>query len=113
MNIVQIVLLLNGLYDIICSLCILFRIQIFFLHPNIFLNNHNKIINRLLAFWIMTYGFIRLLASFNSQYILIASITYFIEAFYYLYELQFNTIHREKAIFVSLFSLILGLFILY
>lgn len=40
----QVILLLNGIYDIICFLCILFNLQnkIHFLHPNIFLNNHDK-----------------------------------------------------------------------
>ena len=108
---IQAILLLNGIYDIICSLCILFHLKnkIHFLHPNIFLNNHDKRFNRLLAFWIFTYGIIRLFAAFNSQLIIFASITYFIEAFYFLYELYLNTTYREKAIFVIIFSFILGI----
>jgi RsiW-degrading membrane proteinase PrsW (M82 family) len=109
----QVILLLNGIYDIICFLCILFNLQnkIHFLHPNIFLNNHDKKFNRLLAFWIFTYGIVRLFAAFNSQLIIFASITYFIEAFYFLYELYLNETHKEKAIFVIIFSFILGIII--
>jgi hypothetical protein len=73
------------------------------------LNNHDKRFNRLLAFCVFTYGIIRLFAAFNPQLIIFASITYFIEAFYFLYELYLNKTYREKAIFVIIFSFILGI----
>jgi hypothetical protein len=41
----------------------------------------------------MNYTFF---AAFNSQLIIFASITYFIEAFYFLYELYLNTTYRES-----------------
>ena len=84
-QIIQLILFLNGIYDIICSLCILFDLKIkYTFYIQIFLNNDDNRFNRLLAFWIFTYGIIRLYAAFNSQFIIFASITYFIEAFYFI-----------------------------
>ena len=82
------ILIINGLYDIICAFSILhFNNNNIFssIHLNMFVleeHKNNFLIKRLLAYWILTYGIIRTIIGFysNKSFYFIASITYFIEA---------------------------------
>ena len=122
----------NGVYDILCSISILHDWCPFSrLHPNMFISDEhvkNPVIRRIMAFWILTYGTIRLITSLYSpfmqpgiydsikNYIPVDSIcafTYLIEALYFVYE-QFvgDTMHPYKVQFVCLTSMNLGILVL-
>ena len=66
-------------------------------------NNNNELFERFLAYWIFTYGVIRL----SNNYTLI-SYTYFIEALVFWNEHRKKTVHSNKAQFVIITSIILG-----
>lgn len=104
---------LNGIYDLLCALFILLfpNTIIGKIHSSIFKNQIN---NRLLAYWIVTYGFTRLfILQQNKTIDLIIAITYFCEAFAYGYEyIYYNTTIKYKTTFVSISSLIIGSLIL-
>jgi hypothetical protein len=115
------ILFINGIYDIICAYSILnFNNNNIFssIHLNIFKLNYiknNPIIRRLLAYWILTYGLIRLIAGYNNIKILyfIGALTYFIEAFCFSYEnMKWKTMNNDKVNIVVILSLIFGLFII-
>jgi len=125
MNVVPAILILNGLYDILCGCCILWQcetIQLFVylgsLHPTMFIEpNHSNhpVIRRLLAYWLFTYGLVRLFAGMTEEFYLdiVAAITYFLEAFCYEYERWIGqTVIHEKTTFVSVFSFILGVIVI-
>jgi hypothetical protein len=74
------------------------------------------VIKRLLAYWLITYGTIRIAAGCYFDVILhiVAALSYFIEAFCFIYEYQVgNTLVLHKVIFVSIFSFVIGLFIVW
>jgi len=105
---------LNSIYDILCAIAILLfsntligKIHLFIFNKNI----HYQVNNRLLAYWILTYGYIRLfILQENKTITMLIAITYFIEAFAYIYEYRyFNTTIRYKVAFVSVTSFIIGL----
>lgn len=115
------ILFYNGIYDIICAFSILYynKNNIFSnIHINIFKleeEKNNPLVRRLLAYWILTYGMIRLFSSFynNKDIYIISALTYFIEAFCFEYEcLINNNTNSYKIKFISIFSFILGVFIL-
>ena len=118
-------LIINGIYDIFCAFSILWFSNIpvlnFFssLHLNMFKNYKYKdelAINRILAYWILTYGIVRFIAGINNNQTLqfIAALTYIIEALCLKYECIINTTMNCYNInFVSILSLTLGLFIIY
>ena len=100
----------NGIYDILCALSILKIISIPYLkdlHLSMIKDysrdNNNELFERFLAYWIFTYGVIRL----SHTYTLI-SYTYFIEAIVFWNEYRKNTVHSNKVQFVIITSLILG-----
>lgn len=111
------IILLNGIYDIICAISILWFSNPYnyfsILHPKIFKNKtdfENPIIRRLLAYWILTYGIIRVF----SPDINIIAMTYFIEAFCFEYERFIgdgDTVVDYKISFISLSSIIIILFL--
>ena len=111
-NFINSILILNGIYDLFCSFSILFLSNPFStLHLNMFNSSfHIPIINRLLAYWILTYGSIRLISGIypsNITYFISAN-TYLIEAFCYEYELFINnSMIKNKIRFVSISSLFL------
>ena len=111
------VIKLNGLYDILCAMSILEVIDFAIinkyalrhLHLSMFLSycpeNPAILYERILAYWIFTYGIIRL---YSSEYDVI-SYSYYIEAAVIAYEsLMQKTIHMDKAHFVIWSSLLLG-----
>ena len=98
---------INGIYDIICSLVILKIINIPCLQ-NIHLSmikdvNKCPILERFFAYWIFTYGIIRI----NNHYML-TSYFYYIEAAFFMNEYINDSIYFNKAIFVISSSLLLG-----
>ena len=108
---ISLVIFLNGVYDILCSLCILKLIKIPFLGNYYNLDNihlsiikdYNPMYERLLGHWVLTCGLIRI----SSDYKLI-SYSYIIEAVYFLSEYFHNNIHFINGLFVVTTSVILG-----
>lgn len=108
----------NGIYDILCAISILLctNTPLSKIHLSIFKENiHYQINNRLLAYWIITYGCIRLfILQQNKTINILIAITYFIEAFVYIYECKLhNTTIKYNVSLVSISSLIIGLLLLY
>ena len=98
---------INGLYDILCSVSILKIVNIPILetiHLQMFKNiNNYPIVERFLAYWIFTYGIIRLKYNFLVPY------SYYIQALFVANEcLVHGTIIFEKGIFVIITSWLLG-----
>lgn len=136
------ILVLNGVYDIICALSILWRDQtssplwepfntLSLLHPKMFKEecgfadisysapsqrfDDSKIRFRFLAYWVLTYGVARLVAGikYDISSDIIAAMTYFIEAFSLEYESRMaNTLFQDKVTFVSVFSVVLGILVI-
>ena len=104
---------LNGIYDIICALCILRYIRIPYIgtiHLNMIKNNETNIIfQRYYAYWILTYGYMRLTAS-DINFI---KMSYLIEALCTLNELLYytNDINIHKSLFVIIVCLLFGIVI--
>ena len=96
---------INGIYDILCAACILKIIDIPFLselHTSM-IKSKNPTSERFLAYWIFTYGVIRI--SGNRPLI---AYSYFIEAMFFTNELISDNVYTEKTIFVVASSLVLG-----
>ena len=109
----QEIVLLNGLYDVLCSLCILQIINIKLignLHKSMIKQSlqNNKLYCRILGFFILLYGLIRI---FGNTYTI--SISYLIESLYYLNELNIGSVDKKKSIFVITTSGIMCLFIIF
>lgn len=103
---------INGIYDILCALNILQYINIPYLqsiHLNMIIHNqHNFIFKRYYAYWMLTYGYIRL----TSYDINIIKMSYIIQALCTANELYFtNDIYKQKALFVIYFSLLFAILI--
>ena len=96
----------NGIYDIICGVCIL-KNHNREPHLDMFIIQLNPDSRRFLAYWIITYGIIRLMANHR-----IAAITYFIEAALFEYERTHFTLVPYKVSFVTFLSITMGLFTL-
>jgi len=126
MKIVKSLIVFNGIYDIFCGISII----LFFhtnspntfacLHPTIFVYNKeliHPIFYRMLAYWIITYGMVRIMYFYDSKYIrILVSLTYLLEASvfgfeFYCYEstLAYKTLWVSSSSFVlSYISLIHG-----
>ena len=89
---------INGIYDLLSSLCMLNYIYIPWFaeaHSDL-LYDKSPIIHRYYAYWIFTYGCMRL--SDNKEMV---SLSYLLEAIFTANELLYkNTIHKHKAIFI-------------
>lgn len=108
MTVLQNIVYANGIYDIICAISILapYDVPIFStIHTNMFINkSFNK---SCLAYWIFTYGFMRLYSMETAFY------SYIIEALFFTLELHNNNVHVDKSLFVILSSLFLAYWILF
>ena len=98
---------INGIYDILCALSILKMINIPILqtfHLQMFKNmNYDPIFERFLAYWLFTYGIIRIKYNFLVPY------SYYIETLFIANEcLVHKTIVFERGIFVIISSGLLG-----
>lgn len=121
---INIILIVNGAYDITCAFSILSASQAPFirflgtLHIQMFAkpqDMHNPIIHNLLAYWLLTYGTLRLIASSSAEHTLdsVAALTYFIESFAFQFESCVGrTLIQSKANFVSVSSTAIGILIL-
>jgi hypothetical protein len=97
---------INGLYDILCAACILHIIEIPVLsklHLSMIKTETNPITERYLAYWIFTYGVVRM----SGDYQLIAC-SYFMEALFFWNEYRNDAVYTDKAWFVILSSIGLG-----
>jgi hypothetical protein len=110
-NLVKYIIKLNGIYDILCAISILKIIEIPILdklHLSM-IYPKSDINERLFAFWIFTYGIIRL----SNNYDLIAY-SYLIEALFFGNEyLNNKTVYFDKTAFVVTSSLLLGILSFY
>lgn len=112
MNMLKQTVIFNGLYDILCALCILNIINIPILnklHLSMFINEPTDQEKRWIAYWIFTYGIIRLIA--NNKYLL--SISYLIEVIVMLNECFIHKqIYIYNALFVAIISFIIAIIVL-
>ena len=97
---------INGIYDILCALSILKIINIPYLE-NLHLSmikdyDKSDIFKRFLAYWIFTYGIIRIGSYPPTPY------SYYIEALCFANEYIEKSVYKEKTIFVISSSLLLG-----
>jgi hypothetical protein len=100
---------LNGLYDILCAISILgINIPIVKnLHLSMFLSDRkpDEMSQRFLAYWIFTYGIIRLYSSEN----IVIAYSYYIETAFIANEsLIKKTMYMNKSYFVICASILLG-----
>ena len=97
---------INGIYDILCAACILNVVEIPVLnrlHLSMVIEK-NPTADRFMAYWIFTYGVIRL--SGNN---LLISCSYFIEAIFFMNEMvHHDNAYKEKTGFVIGSCLFLG-----
>jgi hypothetical protein len=95
---------INGLYDILCAACILNIIDIPVLSElHLSMIKPEKRNDRYFAYWIFTYGVIRM--SGDNKLI---SYSYFIEALCFFNEYLNDAVYTDKAWFVIISSLGLG-----
>ena len=99
---------LNGLYDLLCGACLLKFIHIPVLnrlHTNMFHPTlTNEFSSRLLGYWIITYGTIRLLCHTQTH---LLSISYYLEAICLWHEMKYHQ-QYHRLLFTSLFSAYCG-----
>lgn len=114
-NIIVYGVILNGIYDVICSLILLkiipFEIPILSnLHLSVIKNYEEKdeIFKRFYAYWIFTYGVMRIYG--NNK---LRSISYFIEAMFFMNESIYFSVYKDNTLFVISFCLFLSLILLY
>jgi hypothetical protein len=102
----QYVTKINGIYDIACGLHILDYIYIPYvdsIHLNMIVGNETNIIfTRYYAYWILTYGSMRLFTNDTN----IIRISYLLEALFTANEYTTRDIYRRKALFVIIVSLL-------
>jgi len=104
------IIFLNGIYDITCGMSILFFPNFFFakIHKEVFYDKYmnNDLLLRILAYWIITQGFIRLS---NDNYLI--CISYLLEAFVFTYEyIYFKTVINYKTLWIVFTSLLLSIY---
>jgi hypothetical protein len=118
-NIVEGIVIANGIYDIMSAIAILLFYQLPFLrslanlHIKMFrfdAERNNDTLRNMLAYWILTYGCTRIaIFARNPLTDYLVMLSYFIEAFVYLIEDAVHTrVDRRKAIWVCSSSVLLG-----
>lgn len=118
MNFIPGILILNGIYDFICSLAILSKMTFFQdLHPGVFIDcmstNHRA--KRMMAYYIATYGLIRLVSGIYPSSItyMMSAVTYFMEAFVFQYEVLKEPADKIRLNFITISSVIMGMSLLF
>lgn len=100
-------IVLNGIYDILCSLAILNLFQVSMpIYPHLSMISsgvRSPISDRFFAYWIFTYGIIRL----YTNYTLIA-LSYYIEAAFIASEVVHGSIATDTGIAVILVCLLMA-----
>lgn len=110
---VDVSLLLNGVYDVVCALSILWlpTSRLGRLHLHVFKKAETPAANRIFAYWVLTYGLDRIVAGMYSSPAtdVIAVLSYLMESAAYCNESStFKSVDTGKAMFVSLASLFLS-----
>jgi hypothetical protein len=111
------VVFLNGVYDILCAISMLFlpKVWIFSvfsrLHPSMFTTPIDPITQRILSYWVMTYGAIRISAIMRNDVVdSLVSMTYLFEATVFAFEyIVHGTTHLYKTIWVIISCILLTL----
>lgn len=100
---------LNGIYDIACAFAILYTKNTYLdtLHSCMFLPGEmNPMALRYMAYWIFTYGCIRLYSN-DKQLI---AVSYLLEAVVFLNELVIHqSVYELNGLFVAIVSMILAM----
>jgi len=99
---------LNGLYDLLCGACLLNFIQIPFLnrlHTGMFNLTKDDLSSRLLGYWIIMYGTIRL--CHDTQTTLLVSLSYYLEAICLWNEMKYHS-QYSRLLFTSMLSVYCG-----
>jgi hypothetical protein len=102
------IFVINGIYDILCAISILRIVHIPILdklHLSVIKKqiDTNIMFTRVFAFWLITYGIMRLSAN-NT----IIAFSYFIEAAFFTNEYFVGTVVEIKALFIIITSILLG-----
>ena len=105
----KVIALINGIYDVICSMCILKIINIPILN-NLHLSvitaqEKNPLYERSFGFFVLTYGVIRIYGTVN-----LISLSYVIEILYYVFEIRNNNVVIYKAVFIIITCIVLWLY---
>lgn len=113
MNFIPGILIVNGIYDFICSLAILSKLTFFQdLHPGIFTDrmSTNDRAKRMMAYYIATYGLIRLFSGVypSPMTYMMSSVTYYMEAFVFQYEGLKEPTDQIRLNFITISSIIFG-----
>jgi hypothetical protein len=112
----------NGLYNIMCAIGILFLPKTLLfsrlaqLHPTMFTSlsdQTNPVVRRVLAYWLLTYGFTRLAVVRHCDNVdCLVGMTYFLEAAAFgLEDVVHHTTSRFKAVWVCNSSILLGIWV--
>ena len=102
---------LNGLYDLLCGACLLNFVQIPVLnrlHTDMFhitLATKDELSSRLLGYWIIMYGTIRL--CHDTQTTLLVSLSYYLEAICLWKEMKYHP-QYSRLLFTSILSAYCG-----
>jgi hypothetical protein len=97
---------INGIYDILCALSILKFINIPILnnlHLSMISTNKTPLMERFFAYWIFTYGVIRMYNNLD-----LIAYSYYIEAAFIFNECTKNTIYLENGLFISFVCVFMG-----
>lgn len=110
-SLIKSLIFVNGIYDICCGLSILMTDKYLSrLHLHLFIMEPEKTTKRFLAYWIITYGFIRIFV-FNSNENLV-KISYLLEMIFFEYESYIsNNLIKKDIRFMTYMCLLLILFI--
>ena len=106
----KLIALINGIYDVICSMCILKIINIPILN-NLHLSvitaeeEKNPLYQRSFGFFVLTYGVIRIYGTVD-----LISLSYLIEILYYVFEIRNNNVVIYKAFFIIITCIVLWLY---
>jgi hypothetical protein len=110
------VVFVNGVYDVVCFLGIMLALPVFgSLHIGVFKPNElSPLAERILAYWILTYGVIRVLVASGDECITgAAALSYFIETFAFECEnFTHGSVIRYKVHAMSLASMSIAVLLL-
>ena len=102
---IETLIFINGLYDMVCSLCILEIISIPYLsdlHLKM-IKEYNEMYERILGALVLTFGLMRLFSGVR-----MAGISYIMEALYFYNELFHDNLVIYKGMFVITTCMIMG-----
>ena len=114
-KILSIILIINGVYDIICAVSILYFPKVLFakIHTKMYIDSSTLLSNHFLAYWILTNGIIRLFSGIYSKMYFAAAITYFVEIFVFINEMTTEKMKLLHVFFVVITSFIIGTLLIY